>query len=86
MIEAIQGDVLNPEDLKRAVEGCRAAYYLVNFTNDPTLRGAGYEKAEAQGAFNMVSASAGSSLERIILLGGLETVLEASPASISDQG
>jgi uncharacterized protein YbjT (DUF2867 family) len=71
MIEAIQGDVLNPEDLKRAVEGCRAAYYLVNFTNDPALRGAGYEKAEAQGAFNMVSASAGSSLERIISLGWL---------------
>ncbi len=71
LIELIQGDVLNAEDLRRAVEGCRAAYYLVNFTGDPTLRGVGYEKAEAQAALNMAAASSGSSLERIISLGWL---------------
>ena len=70
-IEAVQGDVLNPEDLKRAVEGCRAAYYLVSLSNDPTLRGIEYEKAEVRAAFNMVEASLGSSLERIISLGWL---------------
>jgi uncharacterized protein YbjT (DUF2867 family) len=63
--------VLNTEDLQRAVEGCRAAYYLVSFTNNPTLRGIEYEEAEVRAAYNMVEASSGSSLERIISLGWL---------------
>jgi uncharacterized protein YbjT (DUF2867 family) len=70
-IEAVQGDVLNREDLKRAVEGCRAAYYLVSFANDPGLRGIEYKRSEVRAAFNMVSASSGTSLERIISLGWL---------------
>ncbi len=68
LVEPVQGDALNPEDVRRAVEGCRAAYYLVNFTG-PALRGGGYEKAEASAAFNMAAASAASSLEKIISLG-----------------
>ncbi len=71
LVEAVQGDVLNPEDLKRAVKGCRAAYYLVDFTRN--MRGTEYERAEIRAAFNMVVASAGSSLEKIISLGWLGT-------------
>jgi len=81
----MQGDALNPEDLKRAVEGCRAAYYLVNFTG-PALRGDGYEKAEARAALNMAAASAGSSLEKIISSDGSQTAPEASPADFGGPG
>ena len=70
LVEPMRGDALDPEDLRRAVEGCRAAYYLVNFTG-PEVRGEGYEKAEARAALNMAAASAGSSLEKIISLGWL---------------
>jgi uncharacterized protein YbjT (DUF2867 family) len=71
LLEAVQGDVLVQEDLQKAVKGCRAAYYLVDFTSDPRLYGIEYERAEVQAAFNMAIASAGSSLEKIISLGWL---------------
>ena len=29
-VEIVQGDVLNPDSLKKAVSGCRVAYYLIH--------------------------------------------------------
>lgn len=71
LVELVEGDVLNAEELGRAVEGCRAAYYLVNFIGDTRLRGVAYEKAEEKAAMNMAAVSSGSCLERIISLGWL---------------
>ncbi len=69
-LEIVQGDVLDPSSLGRAVEGCGAAYYLVNFMHDPAYD---FEKAEREGAFNMVEAASDSSLSRIIYFGWLES-------------
>ncbi|MHC1725527.1 MAG: SDR family oxidoreductase [Syntrophobacteraceae bacterium] len=66
--EAVQGDMLDLSSLRKAIEGCWAAYYLPNFLHD--LR-ADYEKTAGQAALNMVAASTASGLERIIYLGWL---------------
>jgi uncharacterized protein YbjT (DUF2867 family) len=72
-VEIVEGDVLDVESLRRAVSGCRAAFYLVHFMNDPRV----YPEATArQAALNLVAASEKSSLERIIYLGGLRAGVE----------
>ncbi|MCE5335939.1 MAG: SDR family oxidoreductase [Desulfobacteraceae bacterium] len=68
-LEIAVADVLDFERLKTAVDGCRAAYYLVNFMHSP---GVDFEKAERQAALNMVRAASVSSLERLIYFGWLE--------------
>jgi len=67
-LEAVQGDVLDVKSLKRAVRGCWASFYLVHSMNAPR-RDFAYEDRCA--AWNMVEASEGSSLSRIIYLGWL---------------
>lgn len=67
-LEAVQGDVLDIDPLKRAIRGCWAAFYLVHSMNTPKRDFASLDRL---GAKNMVEASTGSSLERIIYLGGL---------------
>lgn len=67
-LEAVRGDVLEVKSLKRAVRGCWAAYYLVHSMNATKPD---FEELDRRAAFNMVAASAGSMLERLIYLGGL---------------
>ncbi len=67
-LEAVQGDLLDPASLRKAMEGCRAAYYLPNFLHDPSP---GFEITARKAAMNMVAASRASQLERIIYLGWL---------------
>ena len=64
----VQGDVLDVNSLKRAVRGCWAAFYLVHSMNAPR-RDFAYLDRLAAG--NMVEASGGSALERLIYLGAL---------------
>lgn len=67
-VETCKGDMLDPASLRRAIRGCWAAYYLVHSMNDPRMD---FEEADRRAAFNMITAAEGSSLERIIYLGGL---------------
>jgi len=68
LVELATGDVLDQESLNQAVDGCRAAFYLVHSMNaDPT----GYTKTDRRAAQNMVEAAARAGLNRIIYLGGL---------------
>lgn len=68
-LEIVQGDVLDGESLDRAVSGCRAAYYLVHAMGEGEPES---DEAEREAAMNMVAASKGSTLDRIIYLGTLE--------------
>lgn len=67
-LEPVQGDVLDVDSLKRAVRGCWAAFYLVH-----SMTGSKRDFAylDRLAAWNMVEASCGSLLDRIIYLGGL---------------
>jgi uncharacterized protein YbjT (DUF2867 family) len=67
-IELCQGDVLDRTSLVKALEGCRAAFYLVHSMNPQTKD---FVKTDRTAAQNMVQAAAGAELDRIIYLGGL---------------
>jgi len=67
-VELVQGDVLAFESLKKAVSGCRAAYYLVHSMIAQKEK---FVEADRRAAQNMVAAATAEGLERIIYLGGL---------------
>ena len=69
LMEAIQGDVLDPAAVRKAAEGCRAAFYLVHSMVSAARRD--FPEADRTGAHNMATAAAEAGVDRIIYLGGL---------------
>ena len=67
-LEIARGDVLNRKSLERALEGCRAAYYLVHSMNPQTTDFAASDREAAQ---NMAAAAEAAQLQQIIYLSGL---------------
>ncbi len=67
-VELAQGDVMDPESLKRAAAGCWAAYYLVHSMITQEHR---FAEADRKAAQNMADAASSAGIERIIYLGGL---------------
>ena len=67
-LEIVPGDVLDPESLRRALDGCRAAYYLVHSMN-PLVTD--FSQTDRLAASNMAAAAATAGLQQIIYLGGL---------------
>ncbi|MFC1814865.1 SDR family oxidoreductase [Thermodesulfobacteriota bacterium] len=74
-MELVQGDVLEPESLNKAVAGCRAAYYLVHSMIAQKEK---FVAADRQAARHMVQAAASAGLERMIYLGGLAEARQGS--------
>lgn len=64
-VEVFVGDLLKPDTLERALDGVRAAYYLVH----SMYGGKGFMERDRESARNFVRA--GSSLRHVIYLGGL---------------
>jgi uncharacterized protein YbjT (DUF2867 family) len=64
----IKGDVLDPATLGQALEGCRAAYYLVHSMN-PDVKD--FSATDRIAAKNMATAAEAVNLEQIIYLSGL---------------
>jgi uncharacterized protein YbjT (DUF2867 family) len=62
----VHGDVHEPDTLPDALEGCRAAYYLVH-----SLDSEDFERLDADAARAFGKAAADAGLERIVYLGGL---------------
>lgn len=67
-IELIEADLLEPETLRDAFEGCDTAYYLVHSMN-PQQKD--FAKADRLAAENFIKAASGAGLKRIIYLGGI---------------
>lgn len=67
-VDLIQGDALDRESVDRAVEGCRAAFYLVHSMIAQKKK---YVEADRLAARSMMEAAAARGLEKIIYLGGL---------------
>ena len=60
-VELVQGDVLDPESLKQAASGCRAAYYLVHYMIAQKEK---FVAADRRAAHNMfAAATAGGQME-----------------------
>ena len=73
--QVVAGDVLDPESLRRAMEGVEIAYYLVH-----SMGTAGdFEQKDRQAAEHFAEAAAASRVKRIIYLGGLGGEAGLSP-------
>lgn len=66
-IEAVQGDVLEPESLARDFQGIDTAFYLIHFLG----AAADFEETEARAARNFGQAARQAGVNRIVYLGGL---------------
>ncbi len=64
--EAVHGDVHNSATLVDALDGCRAAYYLVH-----SLGSRDFERMDAEAAYAFGKAAAEAGVEQIVYLGGL---------------
>ncbi|MEJ7775194.1 MAG: NAD(P)H-binding protein [Nocardioidaceae bacterium] len=64
--EAVYGDVHDPATLTTALDGCRAAYYLVH-----SLASKDFERLDAEAARAFGQAAAEAAVQQIIYLGGL---------------
>ena len=62
----VAGDVGDAGSLRRALDGCEAAYYLVHSLDDAV-----FESKDAQGARSFAEAAADAGVRRIVYLGGL---------------
>lgn len=65
--EIVQGDVLDPASLDRALQGVKTAYYLVHLMSGSK----DFEKEDRQAATNFAQATTKAGVRRIIYLGGL---------------
>jgi uncharacterized protein YbjT (DUF2867 family) len=65
--EVVQGDVLDPASLSRALRGVHTAYYLVHLMSGSKH----FEREDRQAALNFAGAAKQVGLRRIIYLGGL---------------
>jgi uncharacterized protein YbjT (DUF2867 family) len=66
-VDVVRGDVLDPESLKTALQGCDYAYYLVHSMG----HAADFGDTDRIGAENFRVAADGAGLRRIVYLGGL---------------
>jgi len=66
-VEVVEGDVLKPETLTRALEGIDVAYYLIHSMDGKE----GFHQRDLKAAQNFGAAAKSSGTERIIYLGGL---------------
>jgi len=65
--EVVQGDLLDSEGLRRAMEGVHTAYYLVH----SMASAGGFEAEETIAANNFIAAARAAGAQHIIYLGGL---------------
>lgn len=64
----VEGDVGNADAMRHALDGCRAAYYLVHEMGGAPVD---FEKRETAAAVTFARAAAEAKLQRIIYLGGV---------------
>jgi uncharacterized protein YbjT (DUF2867 family) len=81
MTEVVEGDVLDPASLDRALAGCRAALYLVHAMG----AGAAFAAQERAGAEAFAAAAGRAGLERVVYLGGLGDPDEALSAHLASR-
>ncbi len=68
LLEIVRGDILDYPSLLQAIEGCRAAYYLVH-SMYPEVDD--FSHTDRMAAMNMTRAATAAKLQQIIYLGGL---------------
>ena len=80
-VTSVAADVLQPETLPSALEGCDAAYYLVHSMGSA----ARFEDADRVAAANFAAAAEEAGVSRIIYLGGLGQESDALSAHLGSR-
>ena len=75
-VEVFEGDVSDPDAVRRALEGVDVAYYLIH----SMMSGARFEQTDRQAARSFADAAAAVGLARLVYLGGLASD-EGNPLS-----
>lgn len=80
-VEAVTGDLLDPESLTKAMVGVTTAYYLVHSMADSQR----FQQRDRKAALNFAAAAREAGVSRIIYLGGLGRGEDLSPHLASRQ-
>lgn len=65
-VDKVQGDVLRPESLADAVQGCDAVIHLVGIIDEDPARGLTFEAVHYEGTKHVVAAAAAAGVERFL--------------------
>lgn len=74
-VEVVQADMLDSDQVRQALTGCQAAYYLIHSLGE----GADFSETERAGAENFAAAAEEARLVRVVYLGGLGPEVGLSP-------
>ena len=78
-VDVVRGDLVTGDGLRRALDGCSTAYYLVH-SMEPAAGAADFSSRDRLAAENFATAAADVGVERIVYLGGVvPTDREPSP-------
>lgn len=72
-IERVEGDVLAPETLARAIAGCDTVVHLVGIIREHPSRGITFERLHVDGTVNVLEAAGTAGVRRILHVSALGT-------------
>ena len=70
-VDVVQGDVISGEGLRRALEGCETAYYLIHSMEQAAGPNGVFADLDRRAADNFARAAQEAGVDRIVYLGGL---------------
>jgi uncharacterized protein YbjT (DUF2867 family) len=70
-IDVVQGDVIKGEGLRRALEGCETAYYLIHSMEQAAGPNGVFADLDRRAADNFARAAQEAGVDRVVYLGGL---------------
>jgi nucleoside-diphosphate-sugar epimerase len=84
-VELIEGDILAPDTLRRAISDCRHVFHLAghtrNWARDPTT----YHEHNVIGTRNVLAAARAANVEKIVLTSSIVTLGPTPPGAIGDE-
>ena len=78
-VTKVQGDILDANSLRRAVEGCDAVIHLVGIIDEDKKKGITFEQIHHQGTINISAAAKDSGVQRFVQM----SANGASPTGVS---
>src|SRR3954469_17701581 len=70
-VQVVEGDVIKGEGLRRAMDGCETAYYLVHSMAHGAGPNGTFAELDRRGADNFARAAQEAGVDRVVYLGGL---------------
>jgi uncharacterized protein YbjT (DUF2867 family) len=83
-VDVVRGDLVTGDGLRRALDGCSTAYYLVH-SMEPAAGAADFSSRDRLAAENFATAAADVGVERIVYLGGVVPTDEAPSPHLSSR-